>query len=94
MTSYPAEPPNAPVFVFTEASQIKVPYEVIGVVSYDNPGKFQVLSLGNAIEPLKTKAREIGANGIIIENSRLIRSRLISTGIYAEAQSIRLKNAN
>ena len=85
------------LFCFSEAinaSQVKEPYEVVGIISYDNPGKYQVLSLGDAIEPLKTKAREIGANGIIIDKSQPIKSGFISTGIYAEARAIRLKNRN
>ena len=86
--------PNAEVFVFTDASQVKELYEVVGIISYDNPGKYQVLSLGDVIEPLKTKAREIGANGIIIDKSQPIKSGFISTGIYAEARAIRLKNRN
>jgi hypothetical protein len=92
--SYSPRPSNADVFVFTDASQVKEPYEVVGIVSYDNPGKYRVLSLGDAIEPLKTKAREIGANGIIIDKSQPIKSGIISTGIYAEARAIRLKNRN
>jgi hypothetical protein len=79
---------------FTRASQVKEPYEVVGIISYDNPGKYQVLSLGDAIEPLKTKAREIGANGIIIDKSQPVKSGLISTGIYVEARAIRIKNRN
>jgi hypothetical protein len=47
-----------------------------------------------AIEPLKTKAREIRANGIIIEKSQPVKSGFIFTGIYAEAQAIRLKIGN
>ena len=93
-TSYSPQPPNAEVFVFTDASQVKELYEVVGIISYDNPGKYQVLSLGDVIEPLKTKAREIGANGIIIDKSQPIKSGFISTGIYAEARAIRLKNRN
>ena len=92
--SYSPRQSNADVFVFTDASQVKEPYEVVGIVSYDNPGKYRVLSLGDAIEPLKTKARETGANGIIIDKSQPIRSGTISTGIYAEARAIRLKNRN
>jgi hypothetical protein len=92
--SYSPQPPSAAVFVFTDASQVKVPYEVVGIISYDNPGKYQVLSLGDAIEPLKTKAREIGANGIIIDKSQPIKSGIISTGIYAEARAIRLKDSH
>jgi hypothetical protein len=52
-------PPNAEVVVFTGASQVKEQYEVVGIISYDNPGKYQVPRLGDAIRPLKTKAREI-----------------------------------
>jgi hypothetical protein len=92
--SYSPRPSNADVFVFTDASQVKEPYEVVGIVSYDNPGKYRVLGLGDAIEPLKTKAREIGANGIIIDKSQPIKSGFISTGIYAEARAILLKNRN
>jgi hypothetical protein len=50
------------LFCFSDAinaSQVKEPYEVVGIISYENPGKYQVLSLGDAIEPLKTKAREL-----------------------------------
>src|ERR1700724_3491097 len=73
------------LFCFSDAinaSQVKEPYEVVGIISYDNPGKYQVLSLGDAIEPPKTKAREIGANGIIIDKSQPIKSGIISTGIW------------
>jgi hypothetical protein len=82
---------SSEVVVFTSESQIKEPYEVVGIISYDNPGKFRVMSLGDAIEPLKEKAREVGANGIIIDKSQPIKSGIISTGIYAEARAIRLK---
>jgi hypothetical protein len=89
--SYTPRPPNSEVVVFTDASQIKEPYDVVGIISCDNPGKYQILTLGDAIEPLKTKAREIGANGIIIDKSQPIKSGFISTGIWAEARAIRLK---
>jgi hypothetical protein len=32
---------------------------VVGIISYDNPGKFRVMLLGLATEPLKEKAREV-----------------------------------
>jgi hypothetical protein len=64
-------PESSDVIVFTSETQIKQPYEVVGIISYDNPRKFRAMSLGDAIEPLKEKAREVGANAIIIElNSR------------------------
>ena len=54
-------------------------------------GKEPDASLGNAIEPLKEKARSVGANGIIIDKSNPIKSGMIFTGIYVEARAIRLK---
>jgi hypothetical protein len=80
--------------VFTDPSQIRQPYEVVGIISYDNPGKFRVLTLGDAIESLKEKAREAGANAIIIDKSQPVKSGIISTGIYVEARAIRLNQIN
>jgi hypothetical protein len=67
--SYAPVSPDANVVVFTDVSHVKEPYEVVEIISCDNPGKYQVLTLGDAIEPLKPKAREIGVNGIIIDKS-------------------------
>jgi len=50
------------------------------------------MSLGDAVEPLKEKAREVGANAIIIDKSQPVKSGITSTGIYAEVPAIRLKN--
>jgi hypothetical protein len=82
--------PGAEVAVFTAESQIKQPFDVVGIISYDNPGKYQILSLGSAIEPLKEKARSVGGNAIIIDKSNPIKSGIISTRIYVEARAIRL----
>ena len=59
--AYAPLPETADVIVFTEPGQIKKPYEVVGIISYDNPGKYRILTLGDAIESLKEKAREVGA---------------------------------
>lgn len=42
--------PNEEVLVLTAENQIKQPFEVVGIISYDNLGKVQILSLGDAIE--------------------------------------------
>jgi hypothetical protein len=89
-SNYPPLPRNADVLVYTDDTQIKEPYEVIGIVSYTNPGKYQVLTLGKAIGPLKKKAREIGGNGIIIGQSERLKSGFISTGISVDARVIRI----
>lgn len=88
--SYPPLAAATDVVVYTSEAQIKKPYQVIGIVSYDNPGKFRVLDLSSAIEPLKEKARKLGANAIIINKSQPVKSGSISTGIYAEARAVRL----
>jgi hypothetical protein len=66
--------PDTEVAVFTAESQIKQSFEVVGIISYDNPGKYRILNLGNAIEPLKEKARSVGGNAIIIDKSHPIKS--------------------
>ena len=89
-SSYPPLSDNENVFVFTSDDQIKDQYEVIGIISYNNPGKYQVLTLESAIEPLKEKARQLGANAIIIDKSQPVKSGIISTGMYVEARAIRI----
>ena len=79
--TYAPLPSSEEVLVFTAENQIKQPFEVVGIISYDNPGKFQILSLGNAIEPLKIKARQVGGNAIVIDKSQPVKSGIISTGI-------------
>jgi hypothetical protein len=91
--TYAPLPSTQDVLVFTAENQIKQPFEVVGIISYDNPGKYRILSLGNAIEPLKEKARQVGGNAIIIDKSQPIKSGIISTGIYVEARAIRLKRS-
>jgi hypothetical protein len=93
-SAYAPLPESAEIIVFTDPSQVKQRYEVVGIISYDNPGKFRVLTLGDAIESLKEKAREAGANAIIIDKSQPVKSGIISTGIYVEARAIRLSRLN
>ena len=90
-TDYPAVPNTTNVTVYTSDSQVKQPFTVVGLVSYDDPGKYQILDIGDAIEPLKQKARELGANAIILDKSEPTKSGLISTGIFAEARAIRFQ---
>ena len=89
-SSYPPLSGNENIIVFTADNQIKGQYEVVGIISYNNPGKYQVLTLETAMEPLKEKARQLGANAIIIDKSQPVKSGIISTGIYVEARAIRI----
>lgn len=85
--------PGAAIAVYTAESQIKQPFEVLGVISYDNPGKYRIMDLGDAMDRLKEEARSVGGNGIIIDKSHPIKSGIISTGIYVEAMAIRTKGS-
>ena len=82
------------MYVFTSDFQIKEKYEVVGIISYNNPSKYQVLTLEAAMEPLKEKARQLGANAIVIDKSQPIKSGIVSTGIYVEARALRLSPDN
>jgi hypothetical protein len=82
--------PVAEVAVFTADAQVGQSFMVIGTISYTNAGKYQILSLGDAIEPLKAKARELGANGVIVDHYEPVKSGIISTGIAVQARAILL----
>jgi hypothetical protein len=89
-SAYAPLPPRVEVAVFTDADQIKEPYEVIGPISYTDPGKYEIVATGNAVEPLKARARALGGNGLIIDKSGPVKSGIVTTGIAVEARAIRL----
>ena len=82
---------DAPVAVYSTEADVHAPFDVLGLLSYTNPGKWQVLSLADAMPPLLAQARELGADGVIIDSQRLIRSGLVSTGISVSARAIRVR---
>ncbi|HEX3720989.1 MAG TPA: hypothetical protein VH595_23810 [Verrucomicrobiae bacterium] len=87
-SSLPPLPKNSPVLVYLSEKEVNAPFKVVGIVSYTNPGKYQVLTLTDAIPTLKEQARKVGANGLIILDTRTIKSGIISTGIGVEAKAI------
>jgi hypothetical protein len=89
-TAYHPLPAEADVTVFSADSDIHEPFEVVGIIDYANPGKYQLLTLADALPTLLDKARSAGANGIIIDRLDSIRSGLISTGIAVRARAVRL----
>jgi putative oligomerization/nucleic acid binding protein len=91
--SYAPLTSSSDVAIFTAESQVNQTYETLANISYSDPGKFQQLSLSSAFEPLKAKAREVGANGVIIDKSDQIVSGIFSRGISVRARAIRLPTA-
>ncbi|MBI3770336.1 MAG: hypothetical protein HY271_17835 [Deltaproteobacteria bacterium] len=78
------------MLVFTADKDVDQPFHVVALVTYNDPGKYQILSIEDAIPALKDKARAAGANGLIIDQSFPVKSGLISTGIHVTARAIRL----
>lgn len=81
-------PETTHISVFSKETEIKKPFKTIGIVSYTNPGKYQILTLEDAIPELKNKARASGANAIIIDETAPVKSGIISTGISVKARAI------
>jgi flavin-dependent dehydrogenase len=84
-------PSGSEVLVFSAENQVTGAYKVVGLISYSNPGKYQILSLADVMPDLKEQARKAGANGIIIDESHVIKSGIISTGIGVTARAIILQ---
>lgn len=78
------------VMVFSSAGEVTPPFETVGIISHTDPGKYQILTLADAIPHLKAKARSIGAKGIIIDQAMPVKSGIISTGISVTARAIRI----
>jgi hypothetical protein len=83
----PSDPSS--IVVFDREESVGKAFKTLGLLNYKNPGKYQRLTLQNAIQPLKEQASSLGANGIIIDKHYIIRSGMISTGIGVEARAIR-----
>jgi len=89
--SYPPLPAASPVLVFSNTDEVKKPFETLGIIDHNDPGKYQILTLGDSIPALQDKARAIGARGVVVDVVRPVKSGIISTGIYVRARAIRLQ---
>ena len=78
------------VTIFTAESDVKQPFVVVGIISYEGSGKNDKFDFGAATEPLKEKARALGGNGIIIDKFRPIKSTIPSTRISVRARAVHL----
>jgi hypothetical protein len=85
-------PSTAEVVVFSSERDVGEPFNVLAILDYNNPGKYQILSLEDAVPKLKADARQVGANGIIIDTVNPVKSGFISTGIHVSARAIRVQS--
>jgi hypothetical protein len=91
--AYAPLPSDAPVAVYFDERAIGRPFEIVGEVEVDNPGKYQILTVNDAVPELSARARSLGANAIIIDSSAPVKSGIISTGVYARARAVRVLDA-
>jgi hypothetical protein len=81
-------PESAPVTVFESPARAPRHFEVIATIQHADPCKMHTCTIKNAYDPLIAKARELGANGIIIDNSQVMKTSVFSTGIAVDARAI------
>ena len=84
----PPLPDDAPVYIFSSEKEVGAAFTVIGILSYTDPGKYQILSLASVIPEMQKQARRAGANGLIIDENHVVKSGIISTGIGITARAI------
>jgi hypothetical protein len=87
---YAPIPATQEVLVFTSDADVGSPFHVAALLTYDNPGKYRILTIENAIPDLQDQAREVGADALIIDQVAAVKSGIISTGIHVTARAIRL----
>ena len=90
---YPALSANTPVAVYMKESDIHEQFEIIGAFGAYDLGKWQVLTMEDALPTLKAKARSIGANAIIIDDYQPVKSGIVSTGYSVPARGVRLSES-
>lgn len=88
---YDALPASAAVAVFSSASDAPRTFEVVAMLSHADPCGFHRCSLKDAIEPLSAKARQVGANAIIIDGVQTVKTSLTSTGVGVDARAVRIE---
>src|SRR5271166_2741540 len=71
---YPPLPAKAPIQVFMKDTDIHQNFEVVADVSTMDLGKWQILTLQDALPTLEDKARATGANAIIIDSYQPLES--------------------
>jgi len=87
-------PHQGPVAVFRSESEAPAGYRVVAALTHYDWGKYQRLSIEDAIPILQENARSQGANGIIIDGCEAVYSGIISRGIDVKARAILIKNSS
>ncbi len=84
-------PYQGSVAVFKSESEVKVPFTVIAAIHHYDWGKYQRLTVEDAIPILQEKAKAVCANGVIVDNCNPVYSGVLSRGIDVNARAILLE---
>ncbi len=87
-TRYAALGSRVPVAVYSDPSEVPAHFVTVAMLNFNDPGKYHIRSLDDAIPALQDRAREAGANAIIIDHYAPVKSGLISTGITVQARAV------
>jgi uncharacterized caspase-like protein len=85
--------PDAQVAVFNSPEAVKQPFTELALLTHSDPCKALVsrtCTLSDAIGPLSAKAREVGADAIIIDRIQSVKTSLLTTGITVSGRAVRL----
>jgi hypothetical protein len=91
---YPPLAANAPVRVFMKDADVHQGFDVVAEVSAMDLGKYQILTMQDALPVLEAKARATGADAIIVDNYQPVKSGIMSTGYSVQARAVRLTGNN
>jgi uncharacterized caspase-like protein len=84
---------DAQVAVFKSPEEVKQPFTELALLTHSDPCKALVTrtcTLTDAIGPLSVKAREVGADAIIIDRIQSVKTSLLTTGITVSGRAVRL----
>jgi hypothetical protein len=91
---YPPLAADAPVAVFQDERSVGAPFTVIGELDVDQAAKQQLGSIEALLPRLTTMARELGANGIIVDAKDVVVAGVVSRGYAGHARAIRIFSAS
>jgi hypothetical protein len=80
-------PEATPVAVYLHERDAP-PHTTVAAIDYENPGKWQSIGFDHAADVLRSEARRVGANAVIVDSRDVIVSGIASRGIRVHARAV------
>lgn len=74
---------------FSSEAEVRKPFTVVGTIYYMDPGEYKRLKLEDILPILATKAKALGANGMIVDIQEPVLSGLYERGIEVNGRAIK-----